>query len=94
MKTKFDADELNLISLAKKYSNENRARKLFEAWRWPGGKPICPHCKHDKAYAMKSNDTSKTDLYGLKQDFADIIHYSIVVGIAVIVGFLASYRKR
>jgi transposase-like protein len=47
MKTKFDADELNLISLAKKYSNENRARKLFEKLRWPGGKPICPHCQND-----------------------------------------------
>jgi len=47
MKTKFDADELNLISLAKKYSNENRARKLFEQLRWPGGKPICPHCQND-----------------------------------------------
>src|ERR1017187_8299044 len=47
MKTKFDADELNLVSLAKKYSNENRARKLFEKLRWPGGKPICPHCQND-----------------------------------------------
>jgi hypothetical protein len=37
MKTKFDADELNLLTLAKKYSNENKARKLFEAMRWPGG---------------------------------------------------------
>jgi transposase-like protein len=47
MKTKIDADELNLITLAKKYSNENRARKLFEQLRWPGGKPVCPHCKND-----------------------------------------------
>ena len=31
MKTKFDADDLNLISLAKEYSSERKARKLFEA---------------------------------------------------------------
>jgi hypothetical protein len=37
MKTKFNADELNLFTLAKKYSNETKARKLFELWRWPGG---------------------------------------------------------
>jgi transposase-like protein len=59
MKTKFDADDLNLISLAKKYSNERRARKLFEALRWPDGKPICPHCKYDEAYALKSKPESK-----------------------------------
>jgi transposase-like protein len=47
MKATFDADELNLVSLAKKYSNENRARKLFEQLRWPGGKPVCPHCQND-----------------------------------------------
>jgi len=40
MKPKFDADEINLLSLAKKYSNENKARKLFEAIRWPGGKRL------------------------------------------------------
>ena len=59
MKTKFDADELNLITLAKKYSNENKARNLFESWRWPGGKPICPHCKHDDAYTIKSKPGTK-----------------------------------
>ncbi|MGH7952346.1 MAG: transposase [Limisphaerales bacterium] len=47
MKTKFDADDLNLVSLAKEYSNERKARKLFEQLRWPGGKPVCPHCKND-----------------------------------------------
>jgi transposase-like protein len=47
METKFDADELNLVLLAKKFSNENRARKLFEKLRWPNGKPVCPHCKND-----------------------------------------------
>ena len=59
MKTKFDADELNLLTLAKKYSNENKARKLFEAMRWPGGKPVCPHCKHDECYTIKSKPGAK-----------------------------------
>lgn len=54
MKAKFDPDELNLLTLARQYSNETKARKLFESWRWPGGKPICPHCKHDEAYTIKS----------------------------------------
>jgi len=56
MKTKLDADDLNLIMLAKEYSDEDKARKLFEAWRWPNG-PICPHCKFNEAYKI----TSKPD---------------------------------
>ena len=63
MKTKFDADDLNLITLAKEYSNERKARKLFESLRWPNGKPICPHCKNDgeakPIYALKSKPDSK-----------------------------------
>jgi transposase-like protein len=62
MKTKFNADELNLFTLAKKYSNETKARKLFESWRWPGGKAICPHCKHDDAYVMKSKPGTKNKM--------------------------------
>jgi transposase-like protein len=62
MKTKFDADEINLLMLAKKYSNEKKARKLFESWRWPGGKAICPHCQHDEAYAMKSKPGTKNKM--------------------------------
>ena len=64
MKTKpeFDADELNLITLAQEYSDENKARKLFESWRWPGGKPICPHCKHDEIYTMKSKPDTKNKM--------------------------------
>ncbi|MGH7951629.1 MAG: IS1595 family transposase [Limisphaerales bacterium] len=62
MKTKFDADDLNLISLAKEYSNERKARKLFESLRWPNGKPICPHCKFDEIYKLVSKKESKTKL--------------------------------
>ena len=31
---KFDADELNLISLAQEYSDEDKARELLERLRW------------------------------------------------------------
>lgn len=41
----FDADELNLIKLAKEYSDEDKARELLESMRWPNG-PACPHCKN------------------------------------------------
>jgi transposase-like protein len=62
MKTKFDDEELNLVSLAKEYSNEKRARKLFEALRWPGGKPVCPHCGFEETYKLTSKAESKTKL--------------------------------
>lgn len=42
----FDADELNLVKLAKEYSNEDKARELFESLRWPHG-AVCPRCKND-----------------------------------------------
>lgn len=56
---KIKADELNLIKLAQQYADEDKARKLFEAWRWPGGKPICPHCQHDEAYKIQSKPETK-----------------------------------
>src|SRR5690348_2374402 len=59
MKPKFDAEELNLISLSNKFNSETKARKLFEKMRWPDGKPICPHCKHDEAYKIKSRKETK-----------------------------------
>jgi transposase-like protein len=61
-KFKFDAEELNLITLAKQFSGERKARKLFEAMRWPDGKPICPHCGFDEVYKLTSKETSKTKL--------------------------------
>ena len=30
-------DELNLIKLAREYSDEDKARELFESMRWPNG---------------------------------------------------------
>jgi transposase-like protein len=59
VKPKLDADDLNLISLAKEYSSERKALKLFESLRWPGGKPLCPHCGFDESYILKSKPESK-----------------------------------
>ncbi len=42
----FEPDELNLITLAQEYSDEDKARELLERLRWPHG-AICPHCKND-----------------------------------------------
>ena len=37
-------DELNLITLAQKFSDEDAARTYFEEMRWPSGVPLCPFC--------------------------------------------------
>ncbi len=57
----FDADDLNLITLAKEYSDEDKARALFESWRWPNGNPVCPHCKNDGKEKANWKLTSKPD---------------------------------
>jgi transposase-like protein len=46
MLDEFDADDLNLISLAQEYADDDKARELLERLRWPNG-PVCPHCKND-----------------------------------------------
>lgn len=60
-KESFDADDLNLISLAQQYSDEDKALELFESWRWPNGKAICPHCKFDEVYKLTSKATTKKE---------------------------------
>lgn len=62
MKTKpLDPDELNLVLLARKYSNDDKARKLLESWRWPNG-VVCPRCDCKEAYAIVSKPDSKTQV--------------------------------
>lgn len=61
-KMQLDAEDLNLVTLATQYSDEDKARALFESWRWPDG-PVCPHCKNHKAkpiYKMESKPDTKT----------------------------------
>jgi transposase-like protein len=45
MTNEFDSDDLNLISLAQEYSDDDTARQLLERLCWPNG-AICPHCKN------------------------------------------------
>ena len=54
----FDADDLNLISLAQEYADEDKARELLERLRWPNG-AICPHCKNDGKTKPNSKLTPK-----------------------------------
>ncbi len=54
----FDADDLNLISLAQEYSDDDKARELLERLRWPNG-AICPHCKNDGQTKPNSKLTPK-----------------------------------
>jgi transposase-like protein len=62
-KPKLDADDLNLMSLAQEYSNEDKARELLEELRWPNG-VACPHCKRNGSeckdvYRLAQNPKSK-----------------------------------
>jgi transposase-like protein len=57
-----DKDELNLITLAQQYSDEDKARELLESMLWPDG-PVCPHCKNHKEkaiYRLQPKEGSKT----------------------------------
>lgn len=55
----FDAGELNLITLAREYSDDEKARALIEEMRWPNG-PVCPHCGCTPAYRITSAPGSST----------------------------------
>lgn len=55
-------EELNLVTLAQQYSDEDKARELLESMLWPDG-PVCPHCKNHKEkaiYRLQSKEGSKT----------------------------------
>jgi len=54
----FDADDLNLISLAQEYADEDKARELLEKLLWPKG-VICPHCKFNEVYKIMPKTASK-----------------------------------
>ncbi len=62
MKENIEKDELNLMTLAQEYSDEDKARTLLESMLWPDG-PICPHCKNHKEkaiYRLQPKEGSKT----------------------------------
>jgi hypothetical protein len=60
---KFNAEELNLMTLAAEYSDNDKARELLESLLWPNG-PVCPHCKNDgkekSIYRLTAKEASKT----------------------------------
>src|SRR5580704_19257876 len=60
--TTADKEELNLVTLAQQYSDEDKARELLESLLWPNG-PVCPHCKNHKEkaiYKLTPKEGSKT----------------------------------
>jgi transposase-like protein len=62
MKTNEEKDELNLITLAQEYADEDKARGLLESLLWPDG-AVCPHCKNHKEkpiYKLQSKEGSKS----------------------------------
>ncbi len=51
--------ELNLLTLAQHFSDEEKAREFLEAQRWPEG-PICPHCGEiNNAYRLEPKPSKK-----------------------------------
>ena len=58
-KPAIDPDDLNLFTMAQNYADETKAREVFESWRWPGGKPVCPHCQFDESYKLTSKPGTK-----------------------------------
>jgi hypothetical protein len=46
-----NSEELNLVTLAQEYSDEDSARALLESLRWPNG-PVCPHCGFNEIYTI------------------------------------------
>lgn len=53
------SDKINLSTLSKLFSDEDKARELLEHLRWHGD-PVCPHCDAHKAYPITPKEGSKT----------------------------------
>jgi transposase-like protein len=51
-------EELNLISLAGLFADEDSAREFLEGRLWPNG-PVCPHCGGNEAYKLTAKPDSK-----------------------------------
>jgi transposase-like protein len=52
-------NELNLVTLAQHFSDEDKAREFLEKLRWPDG-PVCPHCGElDNAYRLEPKPSKK-----------------------------------
>lgn len=52
-------NELNLVTLAQHFSDEDKAREFLEALRWPDG-PVCPKCGEvNNAYRLEPKPSKK-----------------------------------
>jgi transposase-like protein len=52
-------NELNLVTLAQHFSDEDKAREFLEKLRWPDG-PVCPKCGEvDNAYRLEPQESKK-----------------------------------
>ena len=56
----FDADELNLVTLAQQYNDEDKAREYMEFLRWGNNGPACPHCGGTDPYRLTPKAGSTT----------------------------------
>ena len=77
-----EKDELNLITLAQQYSDEDKARGLLETMLWPNG-PVCPHCRNhtEKAiYRLEPKEGTKTMQKGLYKCGACRKKFTVRVG--------------
>jgi transposase-like protein len=64
IETTEEKEELNLITLAQEYADEDKARALLESLVWPNG-VVCPHCQNHKEkaiYKLQSKEGSKTKI--------------------------------
>ena len=57
-----DPADINLVTLAKHFSDEGAAYEFVESLRWPDDRPVCPHCgTTGRAYFLQpKNDGRKT----------------------------------
>ena len=71
---------LNLVTIAQKYSDEDAARELLESLRWPEG-PVCPHCKAKEVYRLTPKvDSKRPARKGLLKCKACRKQFSVTVG--------------
>src|SRR5258706_14530857 len=80
MKAEFDAEDLNLITLAQEYSDEDKARALLDSLLWPAG-PVFPHCKFNEVYKITPKQGSKSPTRkGVYKCAACRNHFRVTVG--------------
>ncbi|MBV9215480.1 MAG: transposase, partial [Acidobacteria bacterium] len=50
-------ETINLKSLAKHFSDADKARDLVEKLRWPNG-AVCPHCESSRVFRLVPKEGS------------------------------------